>query len=238
MKNAIVIKPELLAEAKIIAPDLYAYYCNSPVSIIEFADYGMPDCQMLMPKKILQLFEILSKKNGNEQPHLMECFQYGWLCGYSDLFEKYGGKITDANRHKKKEFFFNCALHYPFYEINSLLDPKNYVMRGDLMYNKLTYSEAQCLEAWRFMFKCPEDFNDFFVGLKPKKNTLEEYAESKYPGITKSAHEKVETYKESLHLDELSPDQQILKLRHEKQIAEKELEATLKNLGLSGFNFK
>lgn len=238
MKKAIVIKPELLAEAKIIAPDLYAYYCKSPVSIIEFADYGISGSQMLMPKAILHLFEVLSKKIGNEQSHLMECFQYGWVCGYADLFTKYEGKTTGANGHRIKDFIFNCALHYPYYDIKSLIDRKNYVMRGDLMYNTLTYKEAQCLEAWKFMFACPEDFNDFFVGLKPIKNSLEEYAELKYPGITKGAHEKVETYKESLHLDELSPEEQIVKLKHEKQIAEKELEATLKKLGLSGLNFR
>lgn len=238
MKKAIGIKPELLAEAKIVAPDLYAYYCSTPLSIIEFADYGMPDCQMLMPKKILQLFELLTKGTGNETPHLMECFQYGWLCGYSDLYTKYGRKITGANGHKKKEFFFNCALHYPYYEIKSLVDPKNYVMRGDFMYNTLTYKEAQCLEAWKLMFACPEVFNDFFVKLKPKKISLEEYAEAKYPGMTKWAHEKLETYKESLHLDELSPEERYLKLTHEKQIAERELEATLNKLGLSGNNFR
>lgn len=238
MKKPVVIETELLADAKISAPDLYAYYRSSPLSIIEFADYGMSDSQMIMPKTILDVLKILFKKNDNGPQYLMECLQYGWVCGFADLFTKYEGKITDANRAKIKDFIFNCALQYPYYDIDSLLDPKNLVWRGDLMYNTLTYKEAQYVEAWRLIFQSPEYFNDLFVELKPQKNSLEEYAESKYPGITKRAHQTVESYKESLHLDELSPEEKVLKLRHEKQIAEKELEATLKKLGLSGLNFE
>jgi hypothetical protein len=171
MKKAILIEPELLAKSKIISPDLYEYYCNSPLSRIEFADYGPPNVQMLMPKRILNLYETLSKGISDEPPQLMHCLQYGWLCGYADLFSKHEGKMTDANRYMTKDFFLKCALHYPSYDFESLIDPNNYVMRDHLMYNKLTYREAQCLEAWRFIFKCPVSFNDFFVEFNTQNNS-------------------------------------------------------------------
>ena len=173
MKKAIIVEPELLAKSKITSPDLYEYFCNSPISRIVFADYGYPNVQMFMPKRILYLYETLSKGTGNESPHLLQCFQYGWLCGNADLFSKHGGKITDANRHMKMDFFFKCALHYPSYDFESLIDPNNYVMRDHLMYTKSTYREAQCLEAWRFMFKCPVIFNDFFIEFNALKDNLD-----------------------------------------------------------------
>ena len=173
MKKAILIEPELLAESKIIPPDLYEYFCNSPISRIEFADYGTQHLKMFMSKRMLYLYETLSKGIINETSQMMECFQCGWVFGYSDLFSKHEGEITDANRHMAMDFFFKCALHYPSYDFVTLIDPNNYVMRDHLMYTKSTYREAQCLEAWRFMFKCPDEFNDFFVEFNARKNNLD-----------------------------------------------------------------
>ncbi|HEY3373383.1 MAG TPA: hypothetical protein VGK10_21240 [Prolixibacteraceae bacterium] len=171
MKKAILLKPELLAESKIISPDLYEYYCNSPISRIEFADYGTPYLPMFMPKKMLDFFKYLTKQS-NEPSQMMESFQCGWAFGYSDLFSSEEGEITDTNREKVKKFFFDCAIHYPHYDFYSLINRDNFVIRDRFLYNKLTYQESQCLEAWRFMLKCPEEFNDFFIEFNSQKRRM------------------------------------------------------------------
>ncbi|HLN75225.1 MAG TPA: hypothetical protein VK205_18170, partial [Prolixibacteraceae bacterium] len=167
MEKAILFEPELLAEVEIKSPDLYEYYCNSPLSLYEFVDYGTPGFPMYIQKEVLDLFEPYKKYKSLNIHGIILALQAGYICGHYDLVSKYPGNIIDPITCAViMRTIMNICFKYPYYTIESLLDTDNMDCRKGIPYSKLTYKEAQYFVAWNTIFDRHEDWNSFFVKIK------------------------------------------------------------------------
>lgn len=168
MKKTILFEPELLAEVKRESPAVYENYCQTPFSKIEFADYGTVNIRMYMPTVILHMYKITShtsKQNSGDE--LMATFQAGWLYGFTDLFLKDDVSIKDPiGRELIMVRLMMAAVAYPYYSLTTLIKESNFWKRGNVIYNTITYQEAQCFEAWKMILPCHQEFNDHFVALR------------------------------------------------------------------------
>lgn len=171
MKKAVLFEPKLLAEVERESPAVYENYCQTPFSKIEFADYGTSRTRMYMPSIILHMFKVTSKQSlGNE---LMETFQAGWVFGKQDLFLKDDVSTEDPlGRELTMVRLMMAAIAYPYYSLVTLIKDDNFWKRGNIIYNTMTYQEAQCFEAWKIILPCHPLFNERFVELKAEAKNV------------------------------------------------------------------
>lgn len=171
MKKAILFEPTLLAEVERESPAVYKEFCTSPFAKIEFADYGTLNIHMYMPTYILQMFKITSKQSSGTE--LMETFQSGWVFGYKDLFLKPEGSLKNPLiKELTMMRMMMAALAYPYYSLKTLIKDDNFRKRDNIIYNTLTYQEAQCFEAWKVILMCHQDFNDRYVKLNAEAKNV------------------------------------------------------------------
>lgn len=163
MKKTFLFEPGLLAEVERESPNLYECYCHSPLSKMDFVDYGLEGQPCFMPSEVMDSIELISKRGSINMSKILTIFQNGYHFGLIDVKKRcpvdQAAIIKDLGLQLS---VFDLILNYPNYEIESLFNEHNFKKRDNLLYSLITYKEAQYYMAWQIIFSHHEEFNDVF----------------------------------------------------------------------------
>lgn len=169
MKKAILFEPELLARVERESPHLYEYYCNSPLSRFEFADFGTPDTPMYMQKRILEIIQAGLNFDNIDHSILMAPLQRGWELGKRRLLSEYESTTEPILKILFQEVILRFALDYCPCDAETLIKAENFGESDEGMFNFSTYNYALCIEAWKIMLANHRDYNDLCLSTKTNR---------------------------------------------------------------------
>lgn len=163
MKKAVFLKSNQLDALEREAPTVYLYYFDTAFGSYDYVEYRNFSNRFFIKKTVMQDIRSRVYFGGLSYNQLMKALKLGATYGVFDLREKVFHKANGtAGKAEQNRTLFILSLVHHDYTIENLLDQDNFGMRDGFLYSKISYQEAQFIEAWLYIADQHKDFEPLF----------------------------------------------------------------------------